>query len=285
MEKLLAFKTIAESGSFRRAAEVIGIAQPALTRSIRVLEEAVGKSLFKRSVRGVELTREGRLLFEYAVTALKNAEDIHAQMHADDGEIAGVLTIGTFASLSMYLWPQILSRLNQSLPRLQIRLKTREADHIENLSRGLLDLVVDAEPRPRGNMVSTQLYSDKFNFYVSTKAKAPDDAFIFVPTSYDENDKSISDFLRDADLPGASPYEIDSFETAKALTIEGVGIGIMPVRVAEEAVESKRLRRHPVKPFPPGGFGRHKICATIREEDRNDRRIRAVIKEMKTLLA
>ena len=286
LEKLAAFKAIAESGSIRKAAQVIGIAQPALTRSMKVLETAVGASLFKRSVRGIVLTREGEILLEYSRTILKGADDASARIQADENEIAGVLTVGTFASLSIYLWPKILAHLQSTLPKIQIRLKTQEDDHMGDLAKGLLDLVVDAEPRPHGNMLSIQLYKDRFNFYSRSKEEAQNQPFIFVQKSYDENDKTIMDHFRENGRRDFScPYELDSFETVKALAIQGIGIGILPERVAAEAIEAGQLTRLSVKPFPSSGFGGHKICATVRQEDRKDRRISAVIKEMKSILS
>ena len=286
LEKLVAFKAIAEAGSIRKASQAIGIAQPALTRSMKVLEDAVGARLFRRSVRGIVLTDEGERLLCYSCTVLKGAADTQAQIQAAGDVIAGVLTVGTFASLSIYLWPKMLAHLRKVLPQLQIRLTTREKDHVGDLGKGLLDLVVDAEPRPHANMVSIPLYRDKFNFYVSSRQKNPGDDFIFVAKSYDEDDKTIADHFHACGYRDfSSPYELDSFETVKALTIQGVGVGILPERVAADALDKGQLKLTTIKPFPASGFGRHKICATMRADDRGDRRISALVKEMKLILS
>ena len=64
LRQLNTFLTIAERGSFSRASEVLFIAQPALSRQIRLLEEALGLQVFIRYGRGVVLTTAGKLLYQ-----------------------------------------------------------------------------------------------------------------------------------------------------------------------------------------------------------------------------
>jgi DNA-binding transcriptional LysR family regulator len=296
LEKLTVVKAIAELGSLRRASESLGIAQPSLTRTIKILEETLGAKLFQRSIRGMQLTREGAILLDFAESTLNRADDVSRRIKFATDENAGCLTIGTFESLSIYLWPQLISGLKKSLPHLQIKLKTnQDGDHLEHLASGRFDLVVDAEPRPRDNMISVTLYSDRFNFYCSSAlaSKLPKQIsvkdtkeipFIYVDAAFDEHDKKISDHLRAAGYAGATSFEIDSFETAKALAAEGVGIAVLPERVAEAANAGARLKNIQLSGLPATGFGRHKICVTYMADNRSDPRIKAATQEMKRLL-
>lgn len=286
LQKLVAFKAIAESASIRKASQVIGIAQPALSRSMQILEADLGIKLFKRSVHGVMLTGEGELLLEYSRRLLKDAEDLQVRLRAGANEISGIVTIGTFASIAIYLWPKILSHLRWKYPALQIHLKTNEDDYMEKLANGELDLIVDAEPRPASNMLSVVLYRDRFNFYAKSEEPYESLPLIFVERSFDENGKTIADYLRaNGRGSAASPYDLDSFETVKALVLEGVGVGIMPERVAKDAVGKGLLTHASIQSFPAAGFGSHKVCATIRLEDKKDRRIMSIVNEMKRLLS
>ena len=147
-------------------------------------------------------------------------------------------------------------------------------------------MIVDAEPRPKGDMVSTTLYRDSFQFYApaSFKESLEESAFIYVQSAYDEDNRTITDHLAKAGYKTPSPFEIDSFETAKALAIKGLGVAILPQRVAQDAVSLGRLKKISVKKFSTTGFGKHRICATYLASNRGDPRISAAVKEMKALL-
>lgn len=287
LDKLHQFRVICQTRSLRRAAESLGIAQPSLTRTVKILEAELKTVLFRRSPQGMELTQEGQVFLAFAESTLGRTEDVKQKIQFSQDETAGVLSIATFESLSVYLWPRLLSHLNRTLPNLRFRLKTNQRrDPMGQLAAGEFDLVVDAEPRPRENMVSTTLYRDAFQFYASSHLKEKDDTpFIYVQAAYDENDQTISEHLQAAGYMNPVPYEIDSFETAKALAAEGLGVAILPQRVAEDAVHSGLLKKLSLKRFSTAGFGRHRICVTYLASNRSDPRIKAAIKEMKALLA
>ncbi|MGL3104856.1 LysR family transcriptional regulator [Bradyrhizobium sp. BR 1432] len=87
------FLKIAELRSFTRASEVLNIAQPALSRQIRMLEEDLGEALFSRSGKGLALTETGRALREKA-TALVNQFDKLRDEVVDQSVPRGHLTVG-----------------------------------------------------------------------------------------------------------------------------------------------------------------------------------------------
>ncbi|MGZ3696302.1 MAG: LysR family transcriptional regulator substrate-binding protein, partial [Bdellovibrionota bacterium] len=135
----------------------------------------------------------------------------------------------------------------------------------------------------------------KFNFYASAKlfAQLPKTVqatdietipLIYVPSAYDEHDKTISEYLRAAGFSGAVSFEIDSFGTAKALANEGVGIAVLPERVAQESSSGTALKKIQLSGFQPAGFGKHRICVTYMADNRADPRIKAATQEMKRLL-
>ncbi len=288
LDKLYPFTIIAQTKSLRRASEILGIAQPALTRTVKILEAELGATLFRRSVQGMELTQEGATFLAFAETTLRRADDVKQRIGFALEETAGVLSIATYESLSIYLWPRLLSTLKNSLPNLRFRLKTNiHGDALEHLATGKFDLVVDAEPRPRDNMVSVTLYTDVFQFYAAPTLSEPlaECSFIYVQSAYDQEDRTISEHLQAAGLRNPTLYEIDSFETAKALAHQGLGIAVLPVHVAQESVKSKRLKKISFKNFPMNGFGKHRICATYLATNRNDPRIKATIREMKKFFA
>ncbi|MCF3981562.1 LysR family transcriptional regulator, partial [Pseudomonas aeruginosa] len=84
-----------------------GVTQPALTRSLKSLEEALGYPLFERHPRGVLLTDAGKTLFQYCERLFAEVSDLEERLRAP-GELAGVLTIGTYETLGISFWPAAL---------------------------------------------------------------------------------------------------------------------------------------------------------------------------------
>src|SRR5690554_6239885 len=98
LRQLKTFLTIADKGSFSRAAETLFIAQPALSRQIRLLEEALDVDVFVRLGRGVQLTAAGEVLYERAL--LQDVEQIQADVSAVAGSVTGHVTLGLLPTVS-----------------------------------------------------------------------------------------------------------------------------------------------------------------------------------------
>ena len=289
LEKLIAFRAVARSGTFRGAADLLFITQPTLTRAIQTLEKSLNVKLFRRSVRGVTLTQEGDLLLAYAEKILHEAQDIEKKIENFSDELSGVISVGTYESLSVYLWPKFLTHFQKVAPHLKIRLNTKSSlNHVYELSQRRIQAVVDAEARPTTDMVCTTLYYDHFNFYAARKIKnnllatqlSPETPFIYVPNACDQKGLTISQLLHKNSVQHEVRYEVDSFETAKALALEGLGVAVLPSRVA--APLKHHLYPIRVAGFPKDGFGKHRIQILFNSEDRKEPRIMAIAKEMRS---
>ncbi len=93
--QLNTFLTIANTGSFSRASEKLFIAQPALSRQIRLMEEALNVQVFVRHGRGVVLTPAGgELLYQKAQAILQDLERTQASVSAIAGEVTGQVVLG-----------------------------------------------------------------------------------------------------------------------------------------------------------------------------------------------
>lgn len=141
LRQLRQFITLAETGNFHRAAELLHMAQPPLSVSIRKLEEELGSPLFERTSAGVVLTPAGQAMEEDARRALFHAEQCRqAVLDAQGGE-GGVLRLGIIGSATYVLLPQLIPSLRRSHPK--ITLELTEATSAEILE-GLLSRRFDA---------------------------------------------------------------------------------------------------------------------------------------------
>ena len=135
------FVAVAEELNFRRAAEVIHIAQPALSQQIKQLEDEIGVALFVRSHHKVELTAAGKAFYDRAQAILQDAKQAIADARAIvDGE-AGAVTIGFVSSAAIVVLPRLLKYIREQLPLAAVELKElAPGEQIDGLYNNTIDL-------------------------------------------------------------------------------------------------------------------------------------------------
>src|SRR5215471_17152727 len=106
LEQLRQFMKVAEFGNFTRAAEAVGLSQPALSRSIGRLEEELGQPVFERQTRQVTLTDAGKSLHARAQQIVSLAEDAKSEI-SDDGQ-TGRIRVGAIPTIAPFFLPCFL---------------------------------------------------------------------------------------------------------------------------------------------------------------------------------
>lgn len=136
LRQLQQFVTLAEVGNFRRAAQHLHMAQPALSVSIRNLEHELGVPLFERHSSGARLTTAGRAMLSQARQTLFHAAQ--CRQHIDDAQqgVSGVLRIGFIGSASYTMLPRLIPSLRQHFPKVELELN-------EATSSGVLEYVTE----------------------------------------------------------------------------------------------------------------------------------------------
>jgi len=111
---------VAETGSFRRAAELCRVAQPSLSAQVAELERALGVRLFERDRRHVLTTTAGEALLPLARKLLLAVDDLVGVAARFADPLAGTLRVGVIPTVSPYLLPEIAPALRRALPRLEL---------------------------------------------------------------------------------------------------------------------------------------------------------------------
>lgn len=141
------FSVVATELNFRRAAEQLHIAQPALSVSIARLEEQLGAELFVRGRRGVALTEAGKLLLPEAVQILRRTEGLQSLVRKAGAGDAGTLRLAFVGTAAYRLVPQALNHLQRSHPDIEVELYESITERIvEGLRNRSLDLGVVRYP-------------------------------------------------------------------------------------------------------------------------------------------
>ncbi|MBO4888079.1 MAG: LysR family transcriptional regulator [Firmicutes bacterium] len=141
------FLTIAQEESITRAAEVLHLTQPTLSRQIAQLEEELGVRLIQRGARKINLTEEGLLLRRRAEEIVELADRTAAEVPLQQKEIEGTIAIGGGEVGGMETFLQICQSFREKYPRVNFRIYTAEADTVkERMEQGLVDIGLLLEP-------------------------------------------------------------------------------------------------------------------------------------------
>ncbi len=166
-QKLITFLTICKTNNFTKAAELLNLTQPAVTKHIKALEDYYGAPLFNRKGRLIGLTEEGKILFEYAkdleVQTFKMERQIKNSFEANKRyNIGATLTIGE------YVLPYILGKYKVANPNTDIIMQVHNTEVItKKLLNGEIDLGLVEGPFDKTKFHYKILKGDELVFVVS----------------------------------------------------------------------------------------------------------------------
>ncbi len=162
LRQLRYFQALVEHGSFSRAAESVYVSQPALSLQIRELEATLGGRLVERESRGVHLTRLGREAHEQTLRVLDETNFLELMGRQFDEGVARV-TVGIVSTLSSYLLPGLLERLQSSTPRIELTVvEATGSDLVADLHSGRLDAAILSLPLGMIELPERELFEDRF---------------------------------------------------------------------------------------------------------------------------
>src|SRR4051812_39875387 len=138
------FAVIAQHGHLGRAAEALRLTQPALSKSLRRLEDAVEAKLVKRTPKGVELTPEGGTLLERVRGLRLSLQDVAREVKDVSAGRVGHLRVGVGEPIGEYILPAAFEEFLRDSPKVSLRIEVSDNDvMLPALLNGELDLVVN----------------------------------------------------------------------------------------------------------------------------------------------
>lgn len=158
LKQLEYFVSVAELGSFSKAALALDIAQPALSRQVRALEVALRETLLLRNGRGVVLTEAGQRLFAHSVAILNQVAQAQEDMGATRDEPVGRITLGLPPSIGRQLTLPLIDAFRRQCPKARLAIVEGLSSHIaEWLASGRIDLGLIYNPDPAAHLAITPL--------------------------------------------------------------------------------------------------------------------------------
>ncbi len=176
LRQILYFVRVAEQRSFSRAAELLGVSQPSLSRQVQQLEIEAGTHLLVRNGRGVEPTEAGRRMLDHGKALLDMADRALADVRDRGVETTGKVVIGLPARVAHAITPLLVARFREALPRAAITVaEGLSAQLRESLLAERLELAVLYDPAPSPQLVFESLYREPLVLAASaaTSARLP----------------------------------------------------------------------------------------------------------------
>ncbi|WP_354595877.1 LysR substrate-binding domain-containing protein [Hydrogenophaga sp. 2FB] len=259
MRQLRYFVVLANQQHFGRAASVLHVAQPALTRQIHLLEEELGVQLFVRHSRGAMPTDEALFLLERASFLLRYAEQMRQDMKALQRDARGPVAIGVSPGLALLLAVPLTRAVHQRLPGVRLRLVEGFAPTLHSmLLQGTVDLAVLNGPMPLSNLVTFPLLTEGICLIAR-----PDDKRIRGPRAKMTQLAGLPLVMTGLAKSGVrleleaaaaragvelnQVVEVESVEVAKRLVREGIGVTVHFAATVKEDVEAGRLVAYPIE--------------------------------------
>lgn len=257
------FYTVATIGNITKASQELMISQPAVSKSIKKLEEQLGGVLFTRTKRGVVLTEEGREFYKYikqAVEQINNAESKFSDLI--NLEI-GTIRIGISTTLTRQFLLPYLERFHKEYPRINIQILTNVSSELFNkLQMGLLDIVIVNLPYACNSEIEIKelqevhdvfIVGNSYKKLVGKKMKLGELAnYPLVLQAKGSISRSFLDkFLADNKVTLEPEMNLASFTLVCDFTKIGFGIGYSTKEYIHDALENEELYVLNVEPKIP----------------------------------
>jgi DNA-binding transcriptional LysR family regulator len=235
------FLALASELNFHRAADLLNISQPGLSRQIKQMEERIGAALFYRNQRVVKLTKAGEYLKIEAEYILNHLDITHRQIRQIDAGQLGEIRIGFIGSAMQRVVPNILLNLNTTYPDIHTTLEEMSNSHqVEALLADQLDIGFVRLPNIPGELSKEDIHVDHFTLVLpdnhhldasnfSHIQQVEDEQFILFSSDYSPHYyQTIISIFQDAGFEPRISHKSVHAQTIFKLVEQGLGLAIIP---------------------------------------------------------
>lgn len=256
LDQLKTFLTVAELGTFSRAAIRLSSTQPMLSRKIKLLESELGTELFHRTGRGVVLSEGGKLLEQYARGILDTAESAKTAIQALGASPVGQITIGMPSSIATVLAIELVQEFRRAFPNVTLKVMEGYSGHVlEWLTTARLDVAVLYDtPNLKGKTLRTDpILTDELFLIGSPKdpsrignGPVQSARLAEIPLVLPSRPHGIRILVDEAmdhnGLTANVQMEIDAMHSMIALAESGLGYTVLSYSSVRDLVIAKRVR-------------------------------------------
>ena len=243
LELYRVFYTVAKYKHMTKASEELHISQPAISQSIKKLEDSLGGTLFLRSNKGMELTEEGKMFYQYVKGALELIHNAENEFTSFKDLTKGEINIGCSTTLTKLILIDVLKKFHTDYPNININIiNDLTSNLINDLKLGKLDFVIFNE----SNIKETNLNLEKIKelkqgfvynhkFYNDEINKFEDlNKYPLILQKEESNSRKLLDYIALQNNVKLIPkMEVISQELITEFTNIGLGIGFVIIDLAK----------------------------------------------------
>lgn len=257
LRQLNTFLQVAELGSLSRAADRLRIAQPALSRQIRMLEEELRVALFTRHGRGMVLTAPGEMLRARAAAILRQVEEARTDLVHEAGLVRGRVVFGMPPTVGGVLATRLIERVLTLYPEIKLRAVQAFSGYLlEWLQGGEIDIAVVYGTVPIASVRVSPLLVENLAFVTPTHL--PQDAQrgvtfadvaarrLVLPGPQHGLRRLIEDEARGRGLSLDIAVEADDLQVIKELVRRRLGATVLPLAAVHAEVAAGHLHAAPI---------------------------------------
>jgi len=260
LNSLRLFLAVATHGGFSRAARIMGVSQPAISKAVRLLELQSGAQLLVRSANRVTLTEAGELLAEHARALFAEERAAEEELESLRGLRRGVLRIGGSTTLAAYFLPPLLGALHRAHPGIDIALLSANARTIVSaVLEHEVELGLVEGPVADGRLEVRPWQEDALQVVVSPGHRLARARRLTGPVLMEElllareegagtREVMLAALQRRKWMP-KRVFVVNSTEAIKGLVAAGVGWALLSERVVRDEVQLGRLKVLQVENF------------------------------------
>jgi LysR family nitrogen assimilation transcriptional regulator len=255
------FAHVARAGSFSRAASELRIAQPALSRQIRKLEDRLGVALLVRHGRGVRLTSAGVLLLEGAETLSDQLSRLDERVRSGGDAAVGHVSLGVPPAAGLLVVPPTVERFAAAWPRVTLHVREGISSSLQEwLLDGRIDIAVLHTPPPLQALNIVQVLREQMVLVApaadsrgavhfpgeSVRLRDLTEIPLIMPGLPHSNRRLLDQAAIQHGVRLRIVLEVDSVALTKALVMRGAGHSVLTAAAVHEEVAQGKLRAFPI---------------------------------------
>lgn len=252
LHKLRAFAIVAAEGNVTRAARRLSTSQPAVSKQLSELEQALGTVLFHRLPRGVRLTEAGNVLLRHAARIFAAESAAEAELAELSGLTRGRLSVGASTTIGSYLIPQVFGAFHRHYPEVKLELEIANTSLIQAMVLDdRIDLGLTEGSGPREQLVAEVVHYDEMVAIVrpghpllsrSTVRARDLDNFPFISRERGSGTREVIEAaLAGRGVELTPTMALGSTEALKSIVASGDGVAIVSRLALEAELSAGRL--------------------------------------------
>lgn len=248
------FYEVAKAGNISKAAKELYISQPAISKSISKLEDSLGTTLFNRNSRGVQLTEEGRVLFEHTSAAFEALSQGEQELKRIRNFHMGHIRIGVSNTLCRFIMLAYLKGFIEQYPHMKITIESQSTTHtLSMLEQQRIDIGLVAEPKAQKHLTFLPVMDieDIFvaapNYLENLKLREGPDADVFQTGNVmllDRNNITrhyIDDYMNINHIEANNLLEVTTMDLLIEFAKIGLGVGCVIKEFVKDDLKSGSL--------------------------------------------